>query len=209
MRNKFSFFYKKPKYYKKSSNDRFIENRFIVIGNRTIFKDITVQIRETSLKKTYLKVGSDSLLYGKFIFENEKGYIEIGDRTFIGGGNYISINNIKIGNDVLVSWGCTFIDNDAHSLSWQYRKTDVLDWKKGIEEGKLGFYKNWNLVSSLPIVIKDKAWIGFESVLLKGVTIGEGAIVGARSVVTKDVPDWTVVAGNPAKVVRVIPEEDR
>ena len=60
-----------------------------------------------------------------------------------------------------------------------------------------------------PIVIKDKAWIGFNSIILKGVTIGEGAIVGAGSVVTKDVPPYTIVAGNPARIVREIPENER
>ena len=67
--------------------------------------------------------------------------------------------------------------------------------------GCIGKYKNWENVKSAPIKIKDKAWIGFNSIILKGVTIGEGAIVGAGSVVTKDVADYTIVAGNPAVVV--------
>ncbi|MBK8021791.1 MAG: hypothetical protein IPK19_10285 [Chloroflexi bacterium] len=60
-----------------------------------------------------------------------------------------------------------------------------------------------------PIRICDKAWIGFNAVILKGVTIGEGAIVGAGSVVTKDVPAWTVVAGNPARIIREFTEDER
>ena len=52
------------------------------------------------------------------------------------------------------------------------------------------------------ITIKDKAWIGFDCIVLKGVTIGEGAVVAAGSVVTKDVPDYAVVAGNPAVIVK-------
>ncbi|MCB0501084.1 MAG: hypothetical protein KDD32_00210 [Bacteroidetes bacterium] len=51
-------------------------------------------------------------------------------------------------------------------------------------------------------MIKDKAWIGFNVIILKGVTIGEGAVVGAGSVVTKDVPDYTIVVGNPAKLIK-------
>lgn len=53
-----------------------------------------------------------------------------------------------------------------------------------------------------PIIIGDDAWIGFNAIILKGVTIGEGAVVGAGAVVTKDVPPYTVVAGNPAGVVK-------
>ena len=49
-------------------------------------------------------------------------------------------------------------------------------------------------------------WIGFDVTILKGVTIGEGAVIGAKSVVTKDVEPWTVVAGNPAVVVKYLPE---
>ncbi|MGC8751800.1 DapH/DapD/GlmU-related protein, partial [Hydrotalea sp.] len=65
-----------------------------------------------------------------------------------------------------------------------------------------GAYKNWEKVKSSPIKIADKAWIGFNVIILKGVTIGEGAIVGAGSVVTKDVPPYAVVAGNPAKIIK-------
>ncbi len=60
-----------------------------------------------------------------------------------------------------------------------------------------------NIITS-PIVIKDYAWISFGSTVLKGVTIGKGAIVAAGSVVTRDVPDWTVVAGNPAKNIKTL-----
>ncbi|MDH4236354.1 MAG: hypothetical protein OEV17_03815 [Nitrospira sp.] len=57
--------------------------------------------------------------------------------------------------------------------------------------------------------IHDKAWIGLDAIILKGVTIGEGAIVGAGSVVSKDVPPFTIVAGNPARVVRELGPDER
>ena len=62
--------------------------------------------------------------------------------------------------------------------------------------------KNWNVVKKSPVIIEDKVWIGTRSIILKGVTVGEGAIVGAGSVVTKDVQPWTVVAGNPAQKIK-------
>ena len=67
--------------------------------------------------------------------------------------------------------------------------------------------KNWDVVKSRPITIEDKAWIGMNCTILNGVTIGEGAIVGACSVVRENVEPWTVVAGNPAKVIRRIRHE--
>lgn len=182
---------------------------FVIIGDNTITKNINVDIRKKNINKVYLKIGNDSVVKGSFIFENENGVISIGSDTFIGGGVFISIDEIRIGNDVLISWGCTFMDNNAHSLKWSERKNDVKDWKKGLDENKIGFYKNWENVKSAPIIIKDKAWLGFEVAVLKGVTIGEGAVVGSRSVVTKDVPDWTIVAGNPAQIIREIPENER
>ena len=58
------------------------------------------------------------------------------------------------------------------------------------------------------IVIGDNVWVGFDAVIFPGVTIGEGAVVGAKSVVTSDVPPYTVVAGNPARSVRTIARGD-
>jgi galactoside O-acetyltransferase len=69
--------------------------------------------------------------------------------------------------------------------------------------------KVWTHVERQPVTIESKAWIGFNVIILKGVTIGEGAIVGAGSVVTKDVPPYTIVGGNPARVIREIPPDER
>ena len=106
----------------------------------------------------------------------------------------------------MISWGCTIIDTDAHSLNWNHRIKDVLDWKKGLTDGKVGAYKDWSNVTSSNIKIEDKVWIGFNSIILKGVTIGQGAVIAAGSVVTKDVPAFTLVGGNPAKIIKKLEE---
>ncbi|WP_071585616.1 DapH/DapD/GlmU-related protein [Selenomonas sputigena] len=68
--------------------------------------------------------------------------------------------------------------------------------------------KSWKNVRAAPIHIGDKAWLGFNVIVLKGVSIGEGAVIGAGSVVTSDVPAYSVAVGNPAAVVkRLIVEE--
>ncbi|MCB0501083.1 MAG: acyltransferase [Bacteroidetes bacterium] len=186
---------------RKSILSIYTKKGYAKIGKNSITKDTNLIVRKEKTS-AFFAVGDNSIVQGNFIFENENGTIAIGNRSFIGGGNFISINNITIGNDVMFSWGCTVMDNDAHSLSWEHRKADVKDWKRGIDENKIGYYKNWVNVCSKPIVIKDKAWIGFNVIILKGVTIGEGAIVAAGSVITKDVPDFTIVAGNPARVIK-------
>jgi len=170
---------------------------------------VFLDIRNPQEGIKYLEIGEDSLITGKFVFETPEGRIKIGNRTFIGGGIFIATESIEIGDDVMFSWGCTVMDNDAHSLKWSQRKDDVIQWKKGLEGHMLGKFKNWEGVSKGKIVIKNKAWVGFNSIILKGVMIGEGAIVAAGSVVVKDVPDWTIVGGNPAKEIRTIPENER
>lgn len=189
--------------------DKLVIKDYIDCSNTSNLVNANVIIRKKIKNKKYLKAGENSLINGNFIFEIDSGNITIGNRTFIGGGNFYSIEEINIGNDVMFSWGCTVIDNNSHSLIWSERKNDVLDWKRGFERGQTGQHKDWSNVKRKKIVIKDKVWIGFNSIILKGVVIGEGAIVGAGSVVTKDVPDWTIVGGNPAKVIRKIPKEER
>jgi acetyltransferase-like isoleucine patch superfamily enzyme len=67
--------------------------------------------------------------------------------------------------------------------------------------------KNWDVVKMASIKIQDKVWLGMNVTVLKGVTIGEGSVVAAGSIVTKDVPPWTLVAGNPARVIKELPQE--
>ncbi len=185
--------------------------------DNTVSKQLYIQSGDSSLTDSIklsnrskneairLVIGDDSVVSGSYIFENDEGVVKIGSRTFVGGGcKFICINSITVGDDVLISWGCTFMDNNAHSIYWEERKNDVKDWKKGIVEGAIGKYKNWDKVESKPIIIGDKAWIGFDVVIMKGVVIGERAVIAAGSVVVTDVPADSVYAGNPAKEVKKI-----
>jgi galactoside O-acetyltransferase len=141
-----------------------------------------------------LSIGHSSIIQANIRFEDSGGEIRIGDRTYIGKSDLVCYRSIVIGDDVIMSWGITITDHDSHSLDWEYRKNDVLDWGKS--------RKDWTHVAHAPVVIRDKAWIGFNVSILKGVTIGEGAVVGACSVVTRDVPPHSIVVGNPARLVR-------
>ena len=147
-----------------------------------------------------LKVGEDSMIEGELIFDKSDAAISVGNRVFFS-GTIVAAKEVHIGDDVMISWGVTITDHNSHSLKSSERAQDVLDWKIG--------KKDWSNVKMSPVKICDKVWIGFNSIILKGVTIGEGAIVGAGSVVTKSVPPWTIVGGNPARVIREIPSEDR
>lgn len=129
--------------------------------------------------------------------------MHISDNVFIGRSTVIdSVISICIDSDVLISYECLISDSNNHSLSYSIRKKDLKDWRNNNQH-------DWSTTVSKPIRICKGAWIGARSIVLKGVTIGEGSVVGAGSVVTKDVPAWTIVAGNPARVIREIPENER
>lgn len=156
-----------------------------------------------------IHIGDNSVLGCRITLEREIGRVSIQDNTYIGAGTHlVCAHQIEIGSNVLIAWGCTFMDHDSHSLNWTDRSDDVRRWRDGlVSQGKGGAAstKNWSVVPMAPIYIKDKAWIGFNVIILKGVTIGEGAVIAAASVVTKNVPDWTLVGGNPAKIIKELP----
>ncbi|WP_202949961.1 acyltransferase [Blastomonas sp. AAP53] len=141
-----------------------------------------------------VRIGEQSVIECKIMSDRAGIDVQIGNRTFIGASLLVAAEKIVIGNDILISWGVTIVDHDSHNLDWEYRQHDVVQWGRG--------EKNWDHVTIRPVTICDKVWIGFGASILKGITVGEGAIVAANSVVTKDVAPWTVVAGNPARIVR-------
>ncbi len=147
-----------------------------------------------------ISIGEHSQIAGSLIFDKENASISIGNRVFMS-GTLIAAQSIELGDDILIAWGITVVDHNSHSISFSKRSNDVVNWRSGI--------KDWTHVTIAPVKISNKVWIGFNSIILKGVTIGEGAVVAAGSVVTKDVPPWTIVAGNPARVIREIPEHER
>ena len=135
-----------------------------------------------------------STFEGRVFFEREAAETRIGARTFVGNSSILCAQLINIGDDVLISFGVTISDHNSHSVVFEHRAQDVLQWREGKKE--------WTHVKISPVTIGSKSWIGMHAIILPGVTIGEGAVVGAGSVVTKDVPPYTVAAGNPARVIR-------
>jgi len=116
----------------------------------------------------------------------EYGRITIGDNTFINSGTSIgSLASVTIGNNVAIGNYVLILDSDYHNP---------------LDHTKPG--------AKAPITIGDNVWIGARSTVLKGVTIGQHAVVAAGAVVTKDVPAYAFVAGVPAKVVRFLSVED-
>ena len=176
------------------------------IHSSAILRNFSIRTDRPIPGCTYVEIGKDSIVSGTFIFESETGRISVGEHSYIGGGTFISRSSIEIGNNVTIAWGGTVYDHDSHSQNYLDRRRDIDDELNDLRTGQHFIaHKDWSHVVAKPIKICDDAWIGMNVIILKGVTIGEGAIVGAGSVVTKDVPAWTVVAGNPARVVKTLP----
>lgn len=106
-------------------------------------------------------------------------------------GNNVSINNafsavafskITIHDNVLIGVNCAIIDNDGHNLSIDKRTSDE--------------------VNAAPVVVGENVFLGDNVTLLKGVTIGKNSVIGNGSIVTKDIPENVIAAGNPATVIR-------
>ncbi|MVZ98460.1 acyltransferase [Sphingorhabdus sp. IMCC26285] len=166
----------------------------LVVGNRS-----TVRLdRVSPVRDCTLVLGSDCIINTRISFDRQNAKFKCGDRCYVGLSNIVIADSVSLGDDVVISWGVTIVDHNSHAIAWADRAKDILDWGKGT--------KDWQNVTIAPVTINDKAWIGFNAIILKGITIGEGAIVAAGAVVTKNVPAYTIVAGNPAQVIRTLPE---
>ncbi len=142
-----------------------------------------------------IQVGADCWLHGLMVVEQAKSRIRIGNNVFVGASTIIDcVHEIVLEDDVEISYECLLMDSDNHSHEAAIRRSDLAERMKGEYD--------WNRAPGQPVRIGKGAWVGARSIILKGVTVGEGSIVGAGSVVTKDVEPFTVVAGNPARVIR-------
>lgn len=161
------------------------------------------RIRNAHGKNSFICIGKHTLIKGELLTFGHGGEIVIGDYCYIGEGSRIwSAKYILIGSKTLISHNVNIMDNLTHSMSPCKRHEQF----KSIINGHFPLEDD---LSEAPIHIGDNVLIGCHSIILRGVNIGEGAVVGAGSVVTKDVPPWTIVAGNPARVMRELTLEER
>ncbi len=125
-----------------------------------------------------------------FQYMNEYGSITIGDNCNFGEYTHITaINSVKVGNGVLTGRFVVITDNT-------HGKLDYSDIEKRPEDREVS--------SKGPTIIEDNVWLGDKAAILPGVRIGKGAIIAANAVVTKDIPAYTIAAGVPAKIIKVI-----
>lgn len=132
-----------------------------------------------------------------------KGRVKLGDYALVHGARIICDSEIMIGDYALISWNVVLMDTYRVPMDAAARRREL----------ELVPQRQFRIAAAetaaRPITIQSNVWIGFDSCVLPGVTVGEGSIIGARSVVTTDVPPFTIVAGNPARIVRPLTPEER
>lgn len=187
-----------------------VDKKRLDVSSNTYFNYKGLHFSTKKDTRKYVEIGDKGIITAKFIFETSEGFVKIGNNVHMGMTTFICRNGITIEDDVTMAWDITLYDHNSHSIYWNERENDNHQCYKDYTEFKNNIVnKDWSNVRSAPIKICSKAWIGFGVTILKGVTIGEGAVVGAKSLVTKDVAPWTIVGGNPAKVIKEIPLDKR
>jgi acetyltransferase-like isoleucine patch superfamily enzyme len=170
-------------HFERNAQVEFHDGGFLVLGTeRSSFKGwagrTKLYMRENSRLVLH---GMNQIGRGSLVWILEDGCIEIGGGGFTAGNNMlIAKESVKIGKNCQIAFGATISDHDFHRT-----------YTDGVENPE-----------TAPVEIGDWVWIGMNATVLKGVTIGDGAIVAAGAVVTTDVPAHAMVGGVPAKILK-------
>ena len=149
------------------------------------FPGSAVEIGDNCLIRSNFWSNLIGLYQRTIIIAKRGGNIRIGNNVGISGSTLYAWESIEIGDNTLIGANCKIMDSDLHPLDAAERNANNLD-----------------KVKTAPIVIGKNCFIGCNCLILKGVTVGDGAVIGAGSVVTKNIPAGAVAAGNPAVILR-------
>lgn len=150
-----------------------------------------------------ITVGPGTNIRGQLLTFGHGGRITMGSHCYVGDNAKLwSGVNLRIGNRVMIGHNSSIFDCDTHPLNAAARH------RQYVEIITNGHPTDIDLRDE-PVTIEDDVWIGCNVVVLKGVRIGQGAIIGAGSIVTRDVPAYVLVAGNPAHPVRALAPDER
>ena len=152
-----------------------------------------------------MSIGKGSGCYDRASFiVGSNGRIQIGEYNILNGSLFICNKNITVGSHCMFAWGSVITDSWMNVDTLQVEQRRKILQKSATDQFRL-------LPSgetSSPVYIEDNVWVGFDAVIMPGVRLGRGCIVGSKSIVTEDVPPYTVVTGNPVKIIRQLQPDD-
>ena len=174
---------------------RLLRKPTCVIGHRTRLS-FSATIDNISSSSRSIHIGSNSIIKGQLLVFPHGGKIDIGDWCYLGDFSRLwSSSSIRIGDRVIIAHNVNIFDSQTHPISAKLRHLHFRNIAFSGHPDSID-------LGEKPVHICDDVWVAAGVTILRGVTVGAGAIVGAGSVVTQDVPPWTMVAGNPAKIIR-------
>lgn len=180
----------------------FRNRRQCVLAQGAVLHD-TARVYNIAGSRAAVDIGRFTHVRGELLTFAHGGEIRIGEYCYIGEGTRIwSARSIRLGNRVLIAHNVTIMDSLTHPIGAakrheHFRQIITTGHPRELDLGERA------------VDIGDDVWIGCMSIVLRGVSLGRGAIVGAGSVVTENVPPWTLVAGNPARPIRELEQHER
>ncbi len=150
-----------------------------------------------------VSIGDASGAYDRAAFVvGPRGQVAVGRYTVLNGCYLVCEDRITIGDHCLLAWGAVITDVWTGASSSDTRRAVLRDAARS-DDRSLGAGDD-----ARPVTIGDNVWIGFDSVVMPGTVIGRGAVVSSRSVVSGDIPAYSVVVGNPGRVIRTLDPDD-
>jgi maltose O-acetyltransferase len=142
--------------------------------------------------------------YGHGVFTTGKnGEIRIGKFVVLQCTRIIANLSVTIKDHCMFSWGAVITDSWVNPETYSPSIRRMM-----LEQAAISPHRHLEFIEPKPVVIEENVWVGFEAMILPGVTIGRGAVIGSKTLISSDVPEYAVVVGNPSRIIRYLEPTD-
>ena len=176
----------------------------VVVGE-DVYIDTSYSFAAYASQRTVgLVLGDASGVYDRTSFVvGPRGMVSVGAYTCLNGTSVVCEERVTIGAHCFIAWGVVITD------CWPDARASAADRRAALDAASRDTARHLGAVAvARPVTIEDGVWVGFDSVVLPGVTLGRGCVIGCKTVIASDVPRYAVVVGDPPRVVRVLDADD-